>query len=207
MILPGSQARELIRKPDNEVDLHVMHYEQLASLYTSRKEVYTRPLHLGVVRRQLTRKLPLLADDLYDEVKASFDSQWDVSKGNPCNVLVYRSCVKIVSRAANKIFTGIELCHSAEFLENSWQYTMAVFTAAAHFNLVPKWVRPLVAPYLTRHIRKHLKACLRVSRPVIEQRIRKLQAARAAKDEFAKDEYVRFPDSKRIHSHAFSKQI
>lgn len=110
VVLPPSQVRELVRKPDDELDLHVIHWEQLANRYTSRPEIYLNPVHLSVVRRQLTRKLPAFSDDLYREMVASFTSSWGTEKASVNKVAVYPSCIKIVSRAANRVLSGVELC-------------------------------------------------------------------------------------------------
>jgi hypothetical protein len=191
VVLPPSQVKELVRKPDDEVDLHVIHWEQLANRYTSRPEVYLNPIHLSVVRRQLTRKLLIFSDDLYREMAASFASNWGSGSSSSDKVAVYRSCIKIVSRAANRVLSGVELCkwcsnqpiacilsdilsrtgRSPEFLTGSWQYTLALFTAAARINMLPHWLRPIVAPILTASTRSHFAACLKAAEPVIRRRL------------------------------------
>ena len=110
VVLPPSQVRELVRKPDDEVDLHIIHWEQLANRYTFRPEVWLNPIHLSIVRRQLTRKLPTFSDDLYREMVASFASNWGAERISSNKVAVYQSCIKIVSRAANRVLSGVELC-------------------------------------------------------------------------------------------------
>jgi hypothetical protein len=110
VVLPPSQVRELVRKPDDEVDLHIIHWEQLANHYTSRPEVFLNPIHLSVVKRQITRKLPTFSDDLYREMAAAFASDWVNEDGSSKEIAVYRSCIKIVSRAANRVLSGVELC-------------------------------------------------------------------------------------------------
>jgi hypothetical protein len=110
LVLPPSQIRELVRKPDDEVDLHIIHWEQLANRYTSRPEVFLNPIHLSVVKRQITRKIPTFSDDLYFEMTAAFASEWSSGKDSTREVAVYGSCIKIVSRAANRVLSGKELC-------------------------------------------------------------------------------------------------
>lgn len=132
VVLPPSQVRELVRKPDDEVDLHIIHWEQLANgeqtkllddvsvetigslntsiAYTSRPEVYLHAIHLSVVKRQITRKLPTFSDDLYQEMAAAIASNWAANKDASVTIPVYRSCIKIVSRAANRVLSGVELC-------------------------------------------------------------------------------------------------
>lgn len=109
-VLPPSQVRELIRKSDDEVDLHIIHWEQLANRYTSRPEIYLNPIHLSVAKRQITRKLPTFSDDLYREMVAAFASNWTAENDAFTKIPVYRSCIKIVSRAANRVLSGVELC-------------------------------------------------------------------------------------------------
>jgi hypothetical protein len=131
VVLPPSQVRELVRKPDDEVDLHIIHWEQLANRYTSRPEVYFNPIHLSVVRRQLTRKLPTFSDDLYREMAASFASNWGTEKDSSNKVAVYRSCIKIVSRAANRVLSGVELCKCSDESLNGTHLTTRAVQAAA----------------------------------------------------------------------------
>jgi hypothetical protein len=110
--LPPSQVKELVRKADDEVDLHIIHWEQLANRYTSRPEVFLNPIHLSVAKRQITRKLPTFSDDLYREMVAAFASNWAAERDSFSKIPVYRSCIKIVSRAANRVLSGVELCKS-----------------------------------------------------------------------------------------------
>ncbi|KAM0721793.1 hypothetical protein Q7P37_002718 [Cladosporium fusiforme] len=180
VVLPPSQVRELVRKPDDEVDLHIIHWEQLANAYTSRPEVYLHPIHLSVVKRQLTRKLPTFSDDLYREMASAFSSNWAADKKSTTKVPVYPSCIKIVSRAANRVLSGVELCRSPEFLTGSWQYTLALFTAAARINMLPQWLRPVAAPWLTSTTRKHFAQCLKAAEPVIKRRLAEVQNQKAS---------------------------
>lgn len=64
---------------------------------------------------------------------------------------------------------------TAEFLTGSWQYTLALFTAAARINMLPKWLRPIAAPWLTSATRKHFADCLKAAEPVIKKRLAEVQ--------------------------------
>lgn len=88
----------------------MIHWRQLANEYTSRPEVYLRPIHLGVVKHQLTRKLSSFSDDLFREMIAAFAATWGNDRQRFTKVPVYQSCIKIVSRAANRVLSGDELC-------------------------------------------------------------------------------------------------
>jgi hypothetical protein len=41
---------------------------------------------------------------------AAFASDWVNEDGSSKEIAVYRSCIKIVSRAANRVLSGVELC-------------------------------------------------------------------------------------------------
>jgi hypothetical protein len=47
---------------------------------------------------------------LYHEMAAASASNWANEDGSSKEVAVYRSCIKIVSRAANRVLSGVELC-------------------------------------------------------------------------------------------------
>lgn len=64
-----------------------------------------------------------------------------------------------------------KLGRSPEFLTGSWQYTLALFTAAARINMLPQWLRPFVAPILTSDTKKHFAQCLKAAEPVIRKRL------------------------------------
>lgn len=65
---------------------------------------------------------------------------------------------------------------SPEFLTGSWQYTLALFTAAARINMLPQWLRPLAAPWLMSDTKKHFAQCLKAAEPVIKKRLAEVQA-------------------------------
>jgi len=62
-----------------------------------------------------------------------------------------------------------------EFLTGSWQYTLALFTAAARINMLSQWLRPIIAPILTASTRSHFSACLKAAEPVIKSRMAEAQ--------------------------------
>lgn len=64
---------------------------------------------------------------------------------------------------------------SPEFLTGSWQYTLALFTAAARINMLPQWLRPIAAPWLTATTKKHFAGCLKAAEPVIRKRLAEIQ--------------------------------
>ena len=103
---------ELLGKPDKDLDQKFIHDEQMQVDYCMDRRITDNEFHFDVVRRQLTRKLPLLTQAVYDELGRGFDQYWGTDSEGWTSVKVFPTCAKIVSRAANKVFAGEELYKS-----------------------------------------------------------------------------------------------
>jgi len=171
VVLPADKMTELINLSDDQVDPHIVNQESIATYYTTGTDVSDGP-HIDVVRRQLTRRLPLLTNDVYDELVLAMHDQWRVSEKEWSTVKPAPTCMKIVSRAANRVFSGKELCRNPEFLEHSRLYSQSVFVAGAKIRLFPKWTHPIVARYFVRDVKYHKAICTRIALPIIRKRLR-----------------------------------
>ncbi|CAK4008142.1 P450 monooxygenase [Lecanosticta acicola] len=182
LLLPASYVPELISKSDEEVSLPLVAEYNTAAYYTGDQHIVRNPLHVDLVKQHLTRKLPSLTQDVAAELSLGFEEQWQTDPGNWTSVRLYSSCMKIVSRGANRVFCGQDLCRNPEFLEHSRRYTEAVFGAAAVINLFPLWARTVVAPIATYAMRRELEACKRIALPVIAERLRSTHVADSQRD-------------------------
>ena len=110
VIIPPAQVKQIISKPEKEIDARGPQADEIQAQYTiPDKEIRVKQLHLSVVRKQLTKNLPLLTEDIAEELAIGFERHW----GSPSkwkSVSVYDSMMKIVSQAANRVFVGIPLC-------------------------------------------------------------------------------------------------
>lgn len=174
LILPASKLNELLSLPDDRVDPLLPNQESIATEYTVGSDVSHGP-HIDIVRRQLTRRLPLITTDVYEELVFSMKDNWKVNGQDWTTVMAYDTCQKIVSRAANRVFAGTELCRTPEFLEHSRLYAVSVFRTGGIMRLFPKPLHPIIAPIFQREIRKHLNVCKRLSLPIIRQRLQHIQ--------------------------------
>lgn len=112
-MIPPSTINELMAKSDTEVDAEQIHEEQLQTKYTMDKigqAIIEDPFQFDVVRRQLTRKLPQLTAPVHDELDLGFKQYWGTDTQNWNAVNVFPTALKIVTRAANRVFAGPELC-------------------------------------------------------------------------------------------------
>lgn len=110
VIIPPAQLKQILSKPPSEIDALGPQTEEMQAPYTVRdKEIWINKLHLGVVRKQLTKDLPLLTENIAEELAIGFERHW----GSPSKwkaVPAWDSVSKIVSQAANRVFVGIPLC-------------------------------------------------------------------------------------------------
>jgi hypothetical protein len=94
-------------------------------------------------------------------------------------VRVSATCEKIITRAANRIFAGPEICRDKDFLKHSRLYSEGVGSGAIILHMLPRLLRPLLAPLVTYSNRKHHDICLRVCLPVIRDRLQRTSAKQA----------------------------
>lgn len=125
VVLPYSVAHEFLSRGDDELNVHALGAETIAAKWTI-GDSFRGDTHFDVVRRQLTRKLPLLTEDVYSELVLAMNQQWPATKSDWTTVKIYPTSMRIVSRAANRVFSGEELCmlesrelfySSADFLQ------------------------------------------------------------------------------------------
>lgn len=109
MILPPDSFKEVLARSDEEVDLLESLQETTATHWTGAHDVAKHPFHIDVVRHQLTRKLHLLTEDIHEELVLGFENQWKATN-EWRTVPVLNTVSRIVSRAANRVFSSAELC-------------------------------------------------------------------------------------------------
>lgn len=177
MVLPPAQLQELMQRPDDELCVRVILQELIAAKWTGDMDVAAHnPLHLEVVRHQLTRKLPTLIEHVYTELVLGFQEQWKAAPHEWTDLVIWDSLVRIVSRAANRVFSGTELCREPEFLDSMRDYAQRIFASAAVINVIPRVLRPFTAPFLTWKLRGYIKTCKKYAVPIIERRLKEIQS-------------------------------
>ncbi|KAF2769280.1 putative P450 monooxygenase [Teratosphaeria nubilosa] len=177
LILPTNKIKDLVAKPDDEINLLMVLREALATEYTGDNDLAVDPFHLDVVRHQLTRKLPLMTKTVHDELVLGFTDQWRLRDDEEwVSVPALKTCMNIISRAANRVFSGEQLCRNQEFLDHVREYGNGVFRNAAIINLLPRWLRPVLGPLITLRNQRHVRACQAIARPIISERIERMRS-------------------------------
>lgn len=137
---------EFLTKGDDRVDHTSIGRESIAMDWAIGNQFEDQG-HFDVVRRQLTRKLPMLTADVYSELVLSMQQQWPAKADEWTTVNTYPTCMKIVSRAANRVFSGKEMCKSD---------IVRVNNPFAHKSQV-------VTPYISSHLASTLRKCSRAA--------------------------------------------
>ena len=110
VVIPADKVMEFLNIPDNRVDHETVGRESIAFEYIMSSKQFPDNSHFDVVRRQLTRKLPLLTNDVYHELVLAMQRNWPVNDKEWSTINIYPTCMKIVSQAANRVFAGKVLC-------------------------------------------------------------------------------------------------
>ncbi|KAL4884492.1 cytochrome P450 [Aspergillus karnatakaensis] len=183
LVLPPSSLRELILKSDADLDHSILHEEQLQIYHTQGAlghHTAEVPLQYDIVRRQLSRQLPLVAEALHDEVDRSFRHYWGSASTATREINLSETCTNIVIRTANRVFAGPDVCSNENFIEHMQRYSEAVVRAGIIIRLLPRWLRSVIAPILRASYRRHLNICRSICVPVIRRRVQQAVEQRSS---------------------------
>lgn len=109
MLLPPERIHSYLQLSDSEVDINAILKQNIAAAWTGDEDLGHPPIHLDVIKHQLTRKLHSLTPQVSAELILSLQDEWRVDhEWTP--IAASDSCMRIISRAANRVFCGIELC-------------------------------------------------------------------------------------------------
>ncbi|EHK97752.1 putative Ent-kaurene oxidase [Glarea lozoyensis 74030] len=141
LVLPHSCIPELLAKSDSEIDMKIIHEEQLMHEYTTGslgRHVVDVPIQYDILLRQVNRKLPLLISAFNEELDKSFCHYWGTDTSYS-EVNLSETCEKIVTQALNRIFAGKEICRDEGFLEHSRLYSEGVGRNAIMLDVL-QWI-------------------------------------------------------------------
>ncbi|KAL9636722.1 MAG: hypothetical protein Q9204_002146 [Flavoplaca sp. TL-2023a] len=189
VVIPPSHLRQILSKPESEIDAYGPQLETLQGQYTiGDKDVYSNNFHTGVVPNQLTKNLGSLTEAIADELAFGFERSWGTSR-DWTTVKAWDSILEIIAGAANRVFVGAPLCKASatlplhfsyqslgrneKYLEHSRKYAMFIFGGAMVINILPSMLRPVVGTLLRLLAQRHLAVCQELCRPVVKERLRK----------------------------------
>ncbi|PBK82225.1 cytochrome P450 [Armillaria gallica] len=125
--------------------------------YTIGRDVFADPYHINVVRSALTRNIAVCFEDVADEIQEAFNDNIPMTEYR-LNVPVYERIIQIVCRASNRMFVGLPLCRSQDYIKLNINFTINVFACAHIINLFPSFLKPVAGFILTPRRRALAKA-------------------------------------------------
>lgn len=111
VLLPGSQVKWLAEQADNVLSAPQAQRDSLLTDYVLLDaSMATNPIQEVIIRRQLTRSLGSLIEEIEDELSVGVTHYWGNDTEKWIDVGVFESMNKVVARASNRIFVGLPLC-------------------------------------------------------------------------------------------------
>lgn len=151
VILPRQQLKEVYGLPEEILDVHNTQNEAILIRWTVPDEfIHSNPLHIDILRNQLTQNIPRLTTRVAGEIQHGFEREWGHSSDWK-EVSVWTLTIRIISNAANGAFLGQPLC---EFCPShpSFRLREVLCTFPGPIVNKPQHIHSGINPYTGRDI-------------------------------------------------------
>ena len=102
----------LSEQPDSLISARQEQNFSLQSKWTFLDEgVMTSPLHLLIVKREMTRQIGNLIPEAEDELEQAMNDQWGVEQ-EWRSIPLFETMMKVIARASNRVLVGSQVCMS-----------------------------------------------------------------------------------------------
>ncbi|KAJ7208985.1 cytochrome P450 [Mycena pura] len=152
------RVREIVSAPE-----HVLSFDEGVS-------DVREPYHVQVIRGQLTRNLGRCFPEVRDEIVNAFNDVLTMEGTEWKLIKVLPATMQIVSRTSNRIFVGLPLCRDIEYVQLNIDYTVTIFTRGQIIGLLPGFLKPIVAPFLSPR-KSSLRHALKLLKTILEERL------------------------------------
>ncbi|KAK0448923.1 cytochrome P450 [Desarmillaria tabescens] len=166
IVVSGAEKIDEIRKSSPEQLSSLDATSDLLQMdYTMGSSVAADPYHIDIVRNALTRNIAVCFADVTDEIQAAFNDNIQTTEGTNFNCLfrlhayqvtvdwinvpVHDKILQIVCRASNRMFVGLPLCRTEDYIKLNINFTVNVFVCAHIINIFPSFLKPIVGFLLT----------------------------------------------------------
>ncbi|KAF4344589.1 ent-kaurene oxidase [Fusarium beomiforme] len=171
--LPRSDTKFVSEQPVDVLSMHESAQQDLQTDYTTMDPSLTHdPIHLELVTTTLTKEVGNLIPDLADEIEHCVDKHLGDCK-DWTEVCVMETAQKILSGITNRAFVGLPLCRNEEMLKLGIAFAQDIPISSMMMKLFPQFIKPLVAPLVTRSNRIHTREFEKILEPEIKARLEK----------------------------------
>ncbi|PGH15368.1 hypothetical protein AJ80_05552 [Polytolypa hystricis UAMH7299] len=166
VILPHSAIDAIKNLPENVVSLRQHHYTIFVGAYThfgkSADELDT------AIRIDLTRNVEKNLQLFQDEIPYAFQQNIGECK-TWTPILGYKKMLRIVSLLSSRAFVGLPLSRNEEWIQTTCQYAIDGAAGAHALTPYPTILRPLVAPFLLRSLKRHRNLARTMMQPLVKK--------------------------------------
>ncbi|KFA68493.1 hypothetical protein S40285_05402 [Stachybotrys chlorohalonatus IBT 40285] len=175
VLLPPEEAKFITEQPDSVLGFNERAFEAFQVDHTFVDPTITRiALNENLLRSRLTPQIANLVTDLAEEAAWALESYWGGKDTTEewREVCVFDTMRHIVGSVANRAFVGLPCCRDPELVNNGMAFAIDIPLTSTLVKLVPKPLRPLLAPLLTISNRIHTQRFRNIVIPEIERRLR-----------------------------------
>ncbi|KAI0360978.1 cytochrome P450 [Trametes cingulata] len=177
VVVSGAEmVQELKNRPDEElsfqedvadVGLRIVLTMQLRHIAVSATE---NPYHVDIIRDKLTRSLPAILPDIFDELCLAIPRYIPAEDPDTwVAVDVLTAMQHIIARASSRAFIGVPMCRHEEYLECAISFTDDLIRDTNMISCFPVFLKPL-AVALFSQARRNLAKVASLLMPIIDER-------------------------------------
>lgn len=142
--MPVADIKWMVDQPERILSANKLQKEILQSDRTLLDaSLQENPVHISIIRRDLTRGLGALIPDIEDELTISIEECSGTNSEKWTNISVFPSMMKVISRATSRVFVGLPLCQHAVLFPNLSNTSQVAMTNTSPTPL--NW--PKTSPY------------------------------------------------------------
>lgn len=173
VVTSQKHINDIRKATDDYLDFNEAAGEGIQAKHTLGTRVHEDQYHLDVVRGALTRNIGSKFDDVRDEIMLAFEdeiparNEWIKRPG-------MKSVLQIVARASNRLFVGLPVCRNQEYIDLNIRFTIEVVLSARPLRLLPEFLKPLAARWLTP-LQRSIKVAIKHLEPIIRERMQKYE--------------------------------
>ncbi|KAI0676145.1 cytochrome P450 [Trametes maxima] len=160
---------DFVKRPDEELSAMAANRETLQMERTLGLGTVEDPYHNDIVREKLTRSLPVLFPDIFEEITLAVPAYIPADEKLWHPVDVMRVTQQLIARVSNRAFVGDSACRMQEYLDLTIAFAGHMIQDATILNLFPSALRCVVAP-LARHALSDRRRVIKCLQPLIDER-------------------------------------
>jgi len=173
IVVPRSQTAWLLEQPDRILSAQQAQKDALYSDY----QFVGEDDHFSVqtIHRNLARHLPGLIPGVQEEIQDAIDKIFGKDTENWKSINLFEAWLGIIPQTTNRVIVSRPLCRDKEFLDSQVAFADAVVRNSIIFNMFPRVLLPLVAPFFVLSNWWHWRRSYLRSKDVIEERLRAME--------------------------------